>query len=271
MNPTLMRRIAHLSDLHFGTEVPEVVEALAHDLLRVKPDLLLVSGDLTQRARKSQFARAAEFLNRFPAPKLVVPGNHDVPLFNLYRRFINPLAAYHSYFPKDAESDFKDKEMLVLGLNSTRRFRWRRGQLSERQLEQMQKFFCGRSDQRFRIFMSHHPFMPHPRHFPRDLVFHRKAAVEILSGCRVDLVLVGHTHRLLVDNLQEFYPWLERPMVMAQAGTAISRRTFSRPHSYNVIRLKAKHFLIETRVFRGGRFTPSQIHVFSRAHRRCSG
>lgn len=259
-----MRIIAHLSDLHFGTEVPEVVEALALDLRQVKPDLLLVSGDLTQRARKSQFARAAEFLNRIPAPKLVVPGNHDVPLFNLYRRFINPLAAYHSYFPQDAESDYKDEEVLVLGLNSARRFRWRRGQLSAQQLAQMQRFFCGRCDRRFRIFMSHHPFMPHPRHFPKDLIYRRKAAVEILAGCHVDLVLVGHTHRLFVDNLQEFYPWLDRPMVMAQAGTAISSRTFNRPHSYNVIRLKARRYLIETRVFRAGGFHPSQIHIFPR-------
>lgn len=262
-----MRIIAHLSDLHFGTEVPEVVEALAQDLLHVKPDLLLVSGDLTQRARKSQFARAAEFLNRFPAPKLVVPGNHDVPLFNLYRRFISPLSAYHAFFPKDAESDFKDEEVLVLGLNSARRFRWRRGQLSAQQLEQMRRFFGGRRDYRFRIFMSHHPFMPHPRHFPRDLVFRRKAAVEILAGCHVDLVLVGHTHRLFVDNLQEFYPWLDRPMVMAQAGTAVSSRTFSRLNSYNVIRLKSRRYMIETRVFRAGRFSPSQIHIFSRPSR----
>jgi len=106
--------------------------------------------------------------------------------------------------------------------------------------------------------------MPHPRHFPRDLVYHRKAAVEILANCHVDLVLVGHTHRLFVDNLQEFYPWLDRPMVMAQAGTAVSSRTFNRPHSYNVIRLKARRYLIETRVFRAGGFHPSQIHIFPR-------
>lgn len=259
-----MRLIAHISDLHIGTEVPDIMQALTRDLKKASPHILLVSGDLTQRARKYQFALATEFLNQFPIPKLVVPGNHDVPLFNLYGRLINPLAKYHFFFPSVAESDYQDDQLLILGLNSTRRWRIRRGQLSHSQLEYMRRFFCSRLDSRFRIFMSHHPLMPAPFHFPRDLVGRRKHAVKVLAACDVSLAIVGHSHRIYVQNLQHHYPFLERPMVMAQAGTAVSRRTFGRPQAYNLICVKKKEFTVETRVYGDGHFSRREFHTFAR-------
>lgn len=260
-----MRLLAHLSDLHFGTEVPEITAALAHDLSRARPQLILVTGDITQRARKSQFARAAEFLNRFHVPKLVVPGNHDLPLYDLYRRLIHPLAEFHLHFPALTASEYADDELLVLGLNSTRRLRVRRGQLSRRQLEQMGQFFRGHHGRRFRIFMSHHPFMSHPVHFPKDLMFRRRSAVKVLEKCGVDLVLGGHSHRVHVDDLQEHYGFLSRPIITAQAGTAVSGRNFHRPQSYSLITVRPFSFSIEAREYHDGSFRRAEQHIYPRA------
>ncbi len=259
-----MRLIAHLSDLHFGTEISVVVKALTRDLKEARPHVILVSGDITQRARKYQFAQAADFLNQFAAPKLVVPGNHDVPLYNLAHRLINPLAGYHLYFPRDVESHYSDEHLMILGLNSTHRLRIRRGQLSHRQLEFMQNFFHKPHHHQFRIFMSHHPFMPLPRHFPRDLMIRRKKAVGIFEHCKVNVVLGGHSHKVHVDNLQRHYPLLKRPIVMVQAGTAVSRRTFRQPHAYNLIRVSPHQFTVETRTYISGSFVSTARHVFPR-------
>src|SRR5262249_8351596 len=122
-----MRTIAHISDLHFGKTDPQVVETLAAELNERRPSLLVISGDLTQRARSWQFKAAKEFLARLPVPQLVVAGNHDVPLYNVFRRFARPLGNYHKHITSDLAPRFVDEEMAVIGLNTARSFSWRLG------------------------------------------------------------------------------------------------------------------------------------------------
>ena len=111
-----MRTIAHLSDLHFGREDPRAVDALARDLDELAPSLVAVSGDLTQRARAREFEKARDFLTGLAGPVLVVPGNHDVPLFDVVRRFVSPLGRYRAFVAEDLEPVHEDEELVVVGI-----------------------------------------------------------------------------------------------------------------------------------------------------------
>ncbi|HEX9815477.1 MAG TPA: metallophosphoesterase, partial [Candidatus Thermoplasmatota archaeon] len=115
-------RIAHISDLHFGTVPDGNIERLEADLKAVKPRVIAVSGDLTQRARVSEFEAAAEFLSRFDVPKVIVPGNHDVPLYDVARRFFSPLARFRRFIGPIVDPFYADDEVAILGLNTARSF-----------------------------------------------------------------------------------------------------------------------------------------------------
>src|SRR5687768_14918819 len=113
-----VRRIAHISDIHFGAEDPAAVTAAAKDLLAWRYDLLVVSGDFTQRARPRQFRAAMDFLKPLPQPHLYVPGNHDVPLYDVFNRFLNPVGRFRRYVTPDLRPVFRDDQMAVVGLNT---------------------------------------------------------------------------------------------------------------------------------------------------------
>jgi 3',5'-cyclic AMP phosphodiesterase CpdA len=115
-----MRTVVHLSDLHFGRVDPRLVPPLVQTIQAIAPDLIAVSGDLTQRARRSQFVQARVFLGQLPFPMIIVPGNHDVPFYNIVARFLTPLAGYRQYISHDLKPVFVDAEMIVVGLNSAR-------------------------------------------------------------------------------------------------------------------------------------------------------
>src|SRR5512132_2197917 len=129
-----MRTIAHLSDLHFGREDPVAVEALLDDLARVRPSVVAVSGDLTQRARVREFEKARAFLARVPFPKIVVPGNHDVPLFDVLRRFVSPLDRFRAYIPPSPDPIHVDAELVVVGISTARSLTWKSGRISHAQM-----------------------------------------------------------------------------------------------------------------------------------------
>ena len=130
-----MRTIVHLSDLHFGRLDPRMVAPLVAAVDAVGPDLVAVSGDLTQRARRGQFADAHAFLAALRFPRLVVPGNHDVPLYDIATRFLRPLARYRRFIANDVEPIFADEEIIAIGLNSARSLTFGRGRLNELQID----------------------------------------------------------------------------------------------------------------------------------------
>src|SRR5438270_7731495 len=137
-----MRTIAHVSDLHFGRIDPPVAEGLITDLASRQPSLLVVSGDFTQRARAGQYRQAAAYLKRLPEPQLVVPGNHDVPLWDFLRRFLDPLGRYRQFITDDLCPVFRDEQMLVLGINTARAFTHKSGWISDRELQELQRLAC---------------------------------------------------------------------------------------------------------------------------------
>lgn len=260
-----MRTIAHISDLHFGTEVAPIAEALVRDLHTQKPALVIVSGDLTQRARRRQFAAARDYLARLPQPQLVVPGNHDVPLFDVLRRFCAPLTRYRHFISADMDPTFLDDEFIVAGLNTARSFTWKNGRISVAQIDALGRRLAA-GGRRVKIVVTHHPFIPPPGAAGIDLVGRAQRAMPVLDAANVDLLLAGHLHRGYAGDVRAHYPHARRAMVSAQAGTAISRRMRAgEANAYNLLTLERTHLTIAVRAWDGRAFSPLGEVRYARA------
>jgi 3',5'-cyclic AMP phosphodiesterase CpdA len=246
-----VRTIAHLSDLHFGREDPAVVEALVRDLEERRPSLVAVSGDLTQRARAGQFRAARAFLDRMPAPTLVVPGNHDIPLFNVVQRWLGPLRGYRRHIHADPEPFFHDEDLAVMGVNTARAGKWSDGRLSVRQIERIRDLFGPIPERVFKVVVTHHPFIPSPGEREHALVERGFEALQAAERSGVDLLLAGHLHMGFTGDVRPHYLSIRRSMLVAQAGTSTSVRHRGEPNTYNWIVVDPPSLSIEVRSWAG--------------------
>lgn len=228
-----MSVLLQVSDPHFGTDEAPVVEALAALAQQQRPDLLLWSGDITQRARPAQFRRARGFADRLAAPVLAVPGNHDVPLFNLWARLRDPYARYRAAFGDDLEPVHRSADLLVVGVNTTRAWRHKDGEVSPAQVERVAGLLAGAEPAQLRIVVVHQPAAVREADDLPNRLHGADWALQRWSAAGADLVLGGHIHRPYVLPV----PGLERPVWVVQAGTAVStRRRAGLPNSVNLLR-----------------------------------
>ena len=261
-----MRTIAHISDLHFGRLDRPVAEALVADFADRKPDLLVVSGDSTQRARERQYRDAAAFLKRLPSPQLVVPGNHDIPMFDVIRRFFFPLNRYRRHITPDLRPMYRDDEMMVLGLNSARSFTHKSGWLSEEQLVDIKTRVCGLTPDVVKVVVTHHPFIPPPREPRADVIRHGETYLDELADCGVDLLLAGHLHLAYHDDLRSHYKSAKRSTLSIQAGTATSTRRRGEPNAYNWITVSPDLCTVSVRAWCTDRFEESLVTRYARVN-----
>lgn len=248
-----MRCVAHISDLHFGTELPELVEELLEDLREQEPSLVIISGDLTQRARRSQYVKAAAFLERIKPPKLVIPGNHDVPLYDIARRFAAPLRRFQKHIQRELNPYHEDEELAVLGLNTARSLTRKSGRISHGQIAWIEETLREVPAEKFKVLVTHHPFIP-PPHEPEagiDLVGRAQEALVAIDAAGIDLLLAGHLHHGYSGDIRSYYPAAKRSIIVAQAGTAFSHRLRNEPNAYNLLRLDRENIHIEVRVWQG--------------------
>ena len=232
-----MRTIAHISDLHFGRHSRDLMEGLLSSINDARPDLVVLSGDFTQRARQAEFAEARQFLKRLRYPKLIVPGNHDVPLYNLFRRFHKPWAKFDRYLTPMTHSTnfFRDEELAVLGLNSARPFSWKNGRISHQQIAEIRQVFSEVPCGVFKALVTHHPLEIPDGATKLELARRSRLVLGILADAGVHLLLSGHHHRG-IGGLTQLSAG--RSVLIVHAGTAISTRTRENDgNSYNLIKI----------------------------------
>jgi 3',5'-cyclic AMP phosphodiesterase CpdA len=245
-----MRRIAHLSDLHFGTETPAVLEQLGASVRAFDPHLVVVTGDLTQRARAGQFQSARRFLDSLPSPQLIIPGNHDIaPLYEPLHRVLSPYARYQRYITRELDGAFYDDELLVMALSSVQPFRWKEGTISRRQLD-----WIGECSQRcptqLHILAAHHPLVEAHTERPTRRLRRHSALMSVLDSADIAVCLSGHLHTsfsgLAVTPLDE-----AGSVLAVHASTATSRRLRGHRNAYNQLTLEGARLRVDAVAFDG--------------------
>ncbi|MAB05971.1 MAG: phosphodiesterase [Rhodobacteraceae bacterium] len=253
-----MIRIAHISDLHFGRTDAELLDPLIAAVNDAEPDLVAVTGDFTQRARRSQYRAAQAFLARLEAPWLAVPGNHDVSLDNLWQRFVRPWRHYRDHICDDLFPVHRQDGLVAVGFNTVDRFRWQRGKVRWRQMRQARKLFSD-VPEGIRVVLAHHPF-EQDADVEKSLMPNANKALEQLAECGAHLVLSGHLHRWRTE------PFLSRKhgaqVLQVHVGTGLSTRLRGQENDFALLDLDETDARVTRMVARGGRFRDAGTRCF---------
>jgi 3',5'-cyclic AMP phosphodiesterase CpdA len=241
-----MRTVVHISDLHFGHNDPKLPGPLRAAIESIKPDVTCISGDLTQRARRSQFREAAAFLETLPEPRIVVPGNHDVPLYDVVRRFAAPLDRFREFIDADEFPTYIDDEIAVVGVNTARSLTFKRGRINAGQVAEVERRFRGLPDAVTRIVVSHHPFDLAEGMHDRELVGRAAMAMQVFAAAGVDLFLSGHMHVTHAMDTAKRYDIAGYAALMIQAGTTTSTRGRGEANAFNVLRIGPDALTLQT-------------------------
>jgi 3',5'-cyclic AMP phosphodiesterase CpdA len=238
-----MRTIVHLSDIHFGQVDYLTIAPLLDAVRQVRPDLVAVSGDLTQRAKGEQFQEAREFLDALPSPKIIVPGNHDIPLYNLFNRFLRPLDNYQRYITDNLQPFYLDEEIAVIGINTARSLTVKGGRINRAQLAMIRERMCSLDDHVTRVVVTHHPFDSLEGQNAKNLIGRARLIMEALMNCGIDLFLAGHLH--FTNMTSSRYRFAGNTSIVIQAGTATSTRSRGETNSFNVLQIERPYVTVE--------------------------
>lgn len=273
--------ILHISDLHLGAPfATEVAEAMVREAPRIAPDIIVISGDFTQRAKVHEFQAARELIDRLPpAPRVMIPGNHDVPLYRVFERLFHPYRNYRQYISEDLDQVVRTEGAVFVALNSTApRSAITNGRLYPRQLDFCERALAGVPEDTLKVVVAHHHFLGAPD-YERDQVMPRAVrALDRFISLRVNLILGGHLHRAYVGNSLDIYPGADRRhgIIIVQCGTTTSRRGRGKErnmNSFNIIRADADHLDIAHHMYFAelDAFAPVSQHRFPRQVRQYLG
>ncbi|HVT61525.1 MAG TPA: metallophosphoesterase [Thermoanaerobaculia bacterium] len=268
-----MRTLFHCSDVHFGPpHLPRLAAGVIDFVAAHRPDLAVISGDLTQRAKPRQFREAREWVDRIPAPTLVVPGNHDVPMYRFWERALDPLAAYRRYFSSELEPIFRDDEMLVVGINTAFNWTIKDGRITLRRLLAVGELLAAAPAGIFKVVVAHHQLIPPPEFGSQRVLANAYEAIDLFSAAGVDLILSGHLHHAYIGNSEEFYPKGRPPIVILHSGTTTSSRGRGGERNRNTcnsIQVDSQSMLISHHGWQAqlGRFAEQSRHWYPRQQR----
>jgi 3',5'-cyclic AMP phosphodiesterase CpdA len=273
--------ILHVSDLHLGAPfAADVAEALVRESPRVDPDVIVISGDFTQRAKIHEFADARALLDRLPpAPRVVIPGNHDVPLYRVVERLVEPYRNYRQHISEDLDQVVRVDGAIFVALNSSApRRAITNGRINPSQLDFCERALAGEPEETLKVVVAHHHFLRAPD-YERDQVMPGAIrALDRFIRLRVNLILGGHLHRAYIGNSLDIYPGADRrhAVIVVQCGTTTSRRGRGKErnmNSFNVIRADADHLDITHHMYfpELNAFAPVSQHRFPRQVRQYLG
>jgi 3',5'-cyclic AMP phosphodiesterase CpdA len=231
-----MRRVVHISDLHFGNNDSSLLEPLCETIVNLKPDLVVISGDLVEHATRAEFLQARAFLDRLPQPQIVVPGNHDLPFYNFFERSLFGLDRYKNFITPNTSPEYVDDEIAVVGANTSRIWPLRGGSLSSSQLLRLETRFRAFPEYLTRILVTHHPFDLPAAQGGRLIVGHARRSVARLAPV-VDILLAGHIHLSSTGSTATRYKTQGHAIAFIQAGTAVSNRNKGEENSFNLLRI----------------------------------
>ncbi|NIE97925.1 3',5'-cyclic-nucleotide phosphodiesterase [Acinetobacter sp. Tr-809] len=229
--------LLHLSDLHFGTEREVCIDAIKQFCHQHRPEAVIVSGDLTQRARLKQFYACRQFLDTLNLPYLVVPGNHDIPLYHVWNRFFSPFVRYQAFFGR-LETTLETEHFYIVGMNSIRRRYHTRGHISLEQIHETYEKLNNAPANKIKLVVFHQPFYTFPNeHGDKDCPVLGKIALEKWGATGLFGLLHGHLHKVAIHNLNQIFELgFDHPILDIHAGTATSNRLrFGFSNSFNVI------------------------------------
>lgn len=273
-----MAVILHLSDLHFGAHDPKLVEALAGRIAEDTPDLVVVSGDFTQRARTDQFRQACAFLERLRDlghEVLAVPGNHDVPLYDVLRRFLSPLTRYRRFIDETLCPYHEVGGLAVLGINTARSLTFSEGRINREQIAFIRESFARSDPNAVRVLVSHHPLFALPVGDTGETTRaagRSELALDAIAEAGVDLLLAGHHHVASTHSARDLAT-RAGPALVIQAGTATSVRLRDEAQSFNRIEVDRSRVVLTVHGWADGRFEPAAQQAFERSgeHWRLAG
>jgi 3',5'-cyclic AMP phosphodiesterase CpdA len=256
-------RLVHVSDLHFGAVSPLLPDALKSAILAAKPEVLVVSGDLTQRGRASEFQEARSFLDSIPLPQLVVPGNHDVPRWwLLWERFRRPWSHYRKFIQTDLEPVWTSPDLFIVGANSARVAGWHpdwsRGKLTRHQMDRLVRLGTQAEADALRVLVVHHPPAAPPQGIKRHLIGRQREFSESVNRAGVDLVLAGHFHISYAQTLPLTGGESSRNCVLSAVSTATSHRLKGEPNGFHVIEGDSHGIVIQPWIWNGTEYFPGK-------------
>jgi 3',5'-cyclic AMP phosphodiesterase CpdA len=269
-----MLTIVHGSDLHFGKPFrPEAARAFKRAVDGLSPDLLVLSGDFTQRAKVKEYQEAREYLQGFRGlPLVVTPGNHDVPLYRVWERLLAPLRNYREYISEELDTVTRVSGATVVALNSTAPHRAIvNGRIRDRQLRFAARAFMGSPEGDARIVVAHHHLAPAPDYESDQVMPGFRRCLDAFTEMKVDVILGGHLHRGYIGSSLDVYPGEDRGhgIVIAHSGTTSSRRGRARErlkNTFNLVRIGLEHMEITHHMYFEDMdgFVPFSSHVFPR-------
>ncbi|MEN9502732.1 MAG: hypothetical protein RI964_2017 [Pseudomonadota bacterium] len=226
-------QLVHISDLHFGREQPVVLRALLQTLQQLQPNVVVISGDLTQRAKTSEYRAARAFLQALSMPYLIIPGNHDMAAWRVWERFCYPWRKWRHYVNANLQPVVSGADFVAVGVNTARRMQaawdWSRGCINATQVAETCESFAEATGDTLRLVVAHHPFWLPLDSLHRGVIGGGQAALNAFQQSSVDIILGGHVHQAYMQVVQG--------MIISHAGTTFSRRLLpGQPNSFNVIR-----------------------------------
>lgn len=252
-----MTRLVHLSDLHFGTEAPELLAPLREAVAAARPALVVVSGDLTQRARRAQFRAAAAFLATLPAPWRAVPGNHDIPFHRPDLRLLQPFARYRDAIAAETAPGWGDAALCVQGLNTADHLAWQRGRVRSADVQRVCRAFA--ASNRVNVAFAHHPF-ERVAGSGKASTRHAVRALDTLAACGTHVLLSGHLHRWRTA------PFVERSggrrILQVHVGTGLSRRHRGEGNDFAILDLGPDRAAVTRMAYEAGGFRPAGEVVY---------